>query len=197
MNAKRCIRCSTGLPSILLVFLTLFVSHVSPANASDRPITLQVGGGMRIFNDQLGLKNNVCAGFRMDFEVTDRFSLALDYVFSSPTRSASNAIAHISALRGLARVNLLGGSTRPYVIAGAGGVLMNFSDALDAGTGTVTAGVGLSRALGAHHVVSVEGTEDVYASRSQRFDALGRPTYQSKQTYQPLGTISANFGFRF
>ena len=93
MNVKRCIRCAIGLQPTSLVLLTFVILHVPTANASERPITLQVAGGLRMFNDQLGLKDNVCAGFRMDFGVTDRLSLALDYVFSSPTRSASSNVA--------------------------------------------------------------------------------------------------------
>ena len=74
---------------------------------------------------------------------------------------------------------------------------MNFSDAIDASTGTLTAGAGISHDLGAHQVISIEGSADIYASRRQYFDVYGRPVYDSGNIYQPLGTISANLGFRF
>ncbi len=183
----------------MLAAALVFSGSATPARASatDRPLTLQAGGGMRIFNSQLGLRDNVSLGLRMGLGVTDRLSFALDYVFSAPPRENTDIIAGVSALRGLARFDFLTGSTRPYVIAGVGGVLFNFGDARDYSTGTLTVGYGLSRLLGPHHVISVEATADVYRNRVENFDVAGHLVSRGPRSYQGTGTISANIGYRF
>lgn len=177
--------------------LALTLLCASGVEGAERPVTVQLGGGARMFSRKLALDDDFCSTLRLGLGLTDRITLCLDYVGSSPTRNTTSAIAHVNALRALARVDLLEGGLKPYVIAGAGGVLFNFSDATDTATGTLTAGLGISRGLGDRGVISMEGTADVYAYRSERFDVLGRPTYQSVRSYEPLGTISANLGFRF
>jgi hypothetical protein len=173
------------------------LSPEHPAIAAERPVTLQAGGGVRLFDPELGFDASPCAGLRLGLGVTNHVSFALDYVFSAPARLSTDRIAYISALRGLARIDFLSGATRPYAIAGVGGVLMNFGDARDYSTGTLTGGLGISRLLGSHHVLAIEGTGDVYATRIEYFDLVGQPLYKGPRTHQAMGTISANLGFRF
>ncbi len=181
----------------MLATALLFAAPATPARAfaSDRPLTLQVGGGLRTFNSQLGLRENASMGLRMGLGVTDRLSFALDYVFSAPPRENTDIIAGVSALRGLARFDILSGNTRPYVIAGVGGVLFNFGDARDYSTGTLTVGYGLSRRLGSHNVISIEASADVYRARTEEFTLTGSLLSSGPRSYQGLGTITAAVGF--
>ena len=169
----------------------------APASASERPLTLQAGGGVRIFNSQLALHDNVSLGLRMGLGMTDRLSLALDYVFSSPVRETSNYIAYVSALRGLIRFDLLAGRTRPYLIAGLGGVQFNFNDARDYSTGTLTVGYGLSRRIGPRRTLGLEATADVYRNRVEQFSVTGDLIGYGPRSYQGMGTISASVGIEF
>lgn len=133
----------------------------------------------------------------MGLGVTERLTLALDYVFSAPTRENSNLLANVNALRGLARFDFLTGKTRPYLIAGVGGVLFNFTDARDYSTGTLTVGYGISKRLDPHHVISVEATADVYRNQVENFDVTGRRVSYGPRSYQGMGTISAAIGYQF
>ncbi len=176
---------------------TLLALRAQPAGASERPITIQLAGGVRFFNQELGLGDDFCAGIRMGLGITDRASFGIDYLFSAPVRVSTNRTATISALRGVARMDLLGGATRPYVFAGVGGVAMNFNDAHDSSAGTLTGGLGLSRSIGRSHFVSLEGSVDLYASRVEYYDLEGRVIYVGPRTFEALKTVAANVGVRF
>jgi hypothetical protein len=173
------------------------LAEAVPAAASERPITVQVGGGVRSFNRELGLGDDFCAGIRMGLGITDRASIGLDFLYSAPVRISTNRTASISALRAVARLDLLVGATRPYVFGGVGGVSMNFNDAHDSSGGTLTGGLGVSRSIGRSHFVSLEGSADLYASRVEYYDLEGRVIYVGPRTFQALKTVAVNVGVRF
>src|SRR6185295_7912679 len=127
---------------------------------SDRSVTIQPDAGVRFFNSDVGLGTTASMGIRMDLGITDRFSLGIDYLFSSPTRTNTERLANVDALRALARFDLLSGSTRPFVEVGIGGLRFNFTDAVDYSASAGTLGVGVSHRLGRHHVIQLEGSGD-------------------------------------
>jgi len=165
--------------------------------AAERPITIQVGAGPRIYNQELGLNSDLGAGIRLGLGVSERASIALDFLYTPTNRTTSDQISIITSLRALARMDLLRGPIRPYVLAGAGGVMMNFSDARDVSAGTLTGGLGISRSIGRDHFVSIEGTLDFYSSRVQYYDLEGAVIYDGPQTIETLKMVTVNVGTRF
>ena len=125
---------------LMLLALAALPSAPDRASASEgdgaRPAFVSIMGGWRIFNSQLGLKDDVSAGLRLGLGVAPRVVLMTDFTVSGANRSVGTGTATVHALRALARFDIFGGSTRPYVVTGAGGVLFDFSDAQDYATGT-------------------------------------------------------------
>ncbi len=172
-------------------------SAAAPGDPNERSITLGVSGGLRVFNSQLGLQNNAAAGLRVGLGVTERLTVSLDYVFSAPVRENTDVIAGVSALRSLLRVDLMAGRTRPYLIAGVGGVMFNFGDARDFSTGTLTGGLGISHRFDRRHSISIEATEDAYRARTEEFTLTGSLLRTGPRTTNGLGTIAGGFAMTF
>ncbi len=173
-----------------------------PARAADataeqtRPVTLAFSGGYRIFSRQLGLQNDAAFDLRLGLGVARRASIALDYGLCDPLREVTRQPASVNALRALARVDILEGALRPYVLAGMGGFLINFHDAPDYSEGSLTAGAGIERDLSPRLVLRVEGTADFYRSELITYDAGGNVLTRSARLTNALGTISAGLGVR-
>lgn len=164
---------------------------------SGRPASLVLSGGYRIFNHQLGLQNDAALGVRVGLGVAPRFQLAIDYVLSDPLRASTHKPSSVSALRALARYDVLPGATRAYVVAGAGGLLVNFTDAPDYSTGALTAGVGLERHLTPRMILRLEGTADLYRAEIVAYDPGGAELSRSARLTDALAAISAGIGVEF
>src|SRR6267142_5378516 len=89
------------LPGIHLRVLWMLVVPLAlltlprPAFASERPITVQLGGGLRFFNHELGLNDDVVTEARMGLGITDRTSLGLDFAYTAAVRPSTNRVANI------------------------------------------------------------------------------------------------------
>ena len=170
---------------------------VAGAAGSERTITIQPDAGVRFFNSDVGLDPSASVGIRLDLGVTDRVAVGIDYIFSSPHRKDTGQLANVDALRALARVDLLGGSTRPYIEAGIGGLSFNFTDAVDYGTTAGTLGVGVTHRLGTHQVVILNASGDLYQTRIENYDITGRLMSIGPARWNRLANISAGIGYRF
>ena len=89
---------SAGPLWMLVVPLALLIS-VRPCPAANRPITVQVGGGPRIYNQELGLNSDLGADIRLGLGVSDRASVAFDFLYTPtngtprPTRSPLSPVS--------------------------------------------------------------------------------------------------------
>jgi hypothetical protein len=173
------------------------LSWATPSMASERTITIQPDAGVRFFNSDVGLGSSASVGLRMDLGVADRLAFGIDYIFSSPTRKNSDRLSNVDALRALVRFDLLGGSTRPFIECGIGGLSFNFTDAVDFGTSAGTLGLGVSHRLGRHHVITLEGSGDLYQTRVENYDVTGRLRSIGPARWNRLANVSAGIGYRF
>jgi len=165
--------------------------------AGARPALVSIVGGWRIFSSQLGLRDDASAGLRLGLGVAPRVVLMTDFTVSGANRSVGTGTATVHALRMLARFDILGGSTRPYVVTGAGGVLFDFNDAQDYATGTLTMGYGLEHRFAGSPRVMLEGDLDLYRNRTIVYSSTGQELRRSPKTTQGLGTIALGLVFGF
>ena len=169
----------------------------SRANATERPFTLQVGGGVRTFNNQVGLDDAPSFSLRAGLGMTDRISLAIDAYYSSTSRTNTGASANVEGLRGMVRASVLTGPTRPYAVLGGGAVNLDFRDAYGYSVGTVTGGIGVSRRIGPRKFVEVEGDLDFYRNRVISYDRYGFAARIGPYTARHLSSVMLSIGYEF
>jgi OOP family OmpA-OmpF porin len=113
----------------LLAGLLLLVPSVAAAE-SGIEAGLSVGGhvfssdtelGVADAADQPGPKSSYMMGARLGFVLAQRFALEAEAVLI-PTKSEMGGSATVLGFRGQARLNLLTGPFRPFVVAGYGGM---------------------------------------------------------------------------
>ena len=164
---------------------------------STRPFTVGVQGGVRLFEEGLDLEDDVAFGLRVGMGASERFSVLLDFMQSSPARTTTGAQASVSALRGLTQTRLLLGTVRPYVLAGLGGVLFNFDDTSDTAVGAVTLGGGLEMRLGTRASLYGEGSADLYRARSVSYSPEGEILSSTERDTQTAWTALAGIQVEF
>ena len=162
-----------------------------------RPVTLAAAAGARIFNSQLDLETGGALGLRLGLGVSEHVQVAFDYILSVAIREATNQNAGVHAMRGLLRYDLLAGDTRPYAIAGIGGLYFDFGDAPDYSTGALTLGFGVSRRLGSRTHVTLEGSTDLYQNQVVTYGPTGEELSRSPRTTEGLGTVALGVGMEF
>lgn len=175
--------------SALALFALLAAGAGLPQPASaERTLVVAPVVGVRSFEDDLDLENEASIGFRFGVHTSERISVLVDYVHSVPARGATGQLAYITGLRSLAQVRLLTGPLRPYVVAGVGGVLFNFSDANDTAGGALMLGGGLEVKPWSRTAVFAEGSVDLYRSREVVYSSTGDElSVGPRQTNQILG----------
>jgi opacity protein-like surface antigen len=189
-----------GLLKILspLCALALNVLPVAVTHAEGvRPFTLGVHAGVRLFEEDLDLEDEVAFGLRAGLGASERFSVLLDFLQCSPARTTTGAQASVSALRGLTQARLLLGTVRPYLVAGVGGVLFNFDDTSDTAVGTITAGGGLEMSLGKRADLYAEGSADFYRARPVSYSSEGDVLSSGERDTQTAWTAIAGFRVTF
>ena len=164
---------------------------------STRSAFFEATGGWRIFNSQLGLKNDVSEGVRVGLGLGSRVFLITDFSVSGADRKVGSGTATVHALRTLLRVDVLSGATRPYVVSGAGGILFDFNDAQDYATGALTLGYGIEQRFGGRARVSLEGDVDFYRNRTIVYNSIGQEVSRSPRTTQGLGALALGLGLAF
>lgn len=163
---------ATSVPIAYLVLLLIGLAGPVSAETA-RPFHIGVQGGVRLFEEDLDLEDDVAFGLRVGMGASERFSVLLDFVQSSPARTTTGAQASVSALKGLTQARLLLGTVRPYLLAGLGGVLFNFDDTTDTAVGAVTLGGGVEMKLGTRASLYGEGSADLYRARSVSYSPEG------------------------
>jgi opacity protein-like surface antigen len=184
--------------ALAVAFLSLSTAAVPAARAeSVRPLSVAVQGGVRLFEEDLDLEDDIAFGFRVGMGASERFSVLLDFVQSAPARTTTGAQASVSALRGLTQARLLLGTVRPYLLAGLGGVLFNFDDTSDTAVGAVTVGGGLEMRLGTRASLYGEASADLYRARSVSYSPEGEVLSSSERDTQTAWTALAGFQVEF
>lgn len=200
----RAVPCMWSLPiqvcwvlafALALILLAALCGRAQAQNT--RPFTVGVQGGVRLFEEGLDLEDDVAFGLRVGMGASERFSVLLDFVQSSPARTTTGAQASVSALRGLTQARLLLGTVRPYLVAGLGGVLFNFDDTSDTAVGAVTVGGGLEMKLGTRASLYGEGSADIYRARSVSYSPEGEVLSTTERDTQTAWTALAGLQVEF
>ena len=181
----------------LLLLILLAHGRSNAAEEQPRPVTFAATGGVRLFNNDLDLKNDASFGARLGIQVSDRWGVILDFVASHPIRRSTGQEAPIDALRALARANILTGRIRPYAIAGVGGILFFFSDAGDAAEGSMTFGAGVDFRIARRLFTYLEGSTDIYRADGVVYTPTGVVYQTQPRKTETLGTISIGIGAEF
>ena len=154
-------------------------------------------GGVRLFDEDLGLKEDLAIGGRIGLGMSRRWSVLLDFVASHPIGTVTQQMTAVDALRALARCNILSGRVRPYALAGIGGILFDFGDAPSSAKGAITLGGGFDVRIARKAFAFIEGSADGFQSDTVRYDAVGLPYRVLPQQTWILGTVSLGIGAEF
>ena len=153
--------------------------------------------GVRGFDSSLDLNGEVSFGLRLGTDVSPRFSVMMDYVYTSPSRETTGTPANVTALRGLVRYKVLSGSLRPYLLGGVGGVLFDFRDTFDTGSITLTLGAGAEYRLGSRASLFAEASADGYRSRTVSYSSSGEELEATERETQAVLTGTAGIAVEF
>ena len=164
---------------------------------SVRPFTVGLHGGVRLFEEDLDLEDEVAYGLRAGMGASERFSFLIDFLQSSPARTTTGAQASVSALRGLTQARILTGTVRPYLLAGLGGVLFDFDDTNDTAVGAVTAGGGVEMRLGSRASLYTEISTDIYRARTVSYSPEGVAQESTDRDTQMAWTGLVGFQVEF
>jgi hypothetical protein len=188
-----------GRPVATLVVSLLFLLAGTPAARAEsaRPFSVGLHAGVRLFEEDLDLEDDVAFGLRAGMGACERFTVLLDFVQSSPARVTTGAQASVSVLRGLTQTRLLLGTVQPYLLAGLGGVLFNFDDTSDTAVGAVTFGGGIEMRLGTRASLYGEGSADLYRARSVSYSPEGEVLSSTERDTQTAWTVLTGFQVEF
>ena len=162
-----------------------------------RPFIVALSAGVHSFEDKLDLESDVALGFRAGAGINDRVTFLMEYVFAGPARKTTGSLAHVSSLRGLAQVRLLRSSVRPYLLAGVGGVLFNFDDAVDTATGAATFGGGVEVEPWSRVSFFAEGYADIYRARSVSYSSTGAVLTSTERSTDTVGALMTGVAVEF
>jgi hypothetical protein len=192
-------RAASWLLATALLLLTAGASaaETAPTDYPQRPFLIALTAGVRSFEQKLDLGSEVAVGLRAGAGVNDRVTFLLEYVHTAPARKTTGATAHVSAVRGLAQVRLLRSAVRPYLLAGVGGILFNFEDAVDTAAGTVTFGGGIEFEAWKHVSLFAEGYADIYRARSVTYTSTGEVLTSTERSTDTVGAGMAGIAVEF
>lgn len=153
--------------------------------------------GVRTFESKLDLETEAAIGLRLGAGVNDRVTVWMDAVHSVPARKTTGRLAYVTALRGLAQIRFTHGTVRPYLLAGVGGVLFNFSDANDTAAGEVTVGGGVEYRASPRVQLFAEWSGDFYRARTVVYGSTGNEISSSPRSTDAATTIAAGLAVGF
>jgi opacity protein-like surface antigen len=185
------------VPTLVVSLLFLLVGTAAAGAESARPFSVGLHAGVRLFEEDLDLEDDVAFGLRAGLGACERFTVLLDFVQSSPARITTGAQASVSALRGLTQTRLLLGTVQPYLLAGLGGVLFNFDDTSDTAVGALTFGGGIEMRLGSRASLYGEGSADLYRARSVAYSPEGEVLSSTERDTQTAWTVLTGFQVEF
>lgn len=171
---------------------------VPPVRAEgERPLLAAVMAGVRSFDSDLGLESEAAFGARFGMGVTNRVTVWLDALTTSPSRKVSGEAADVTALRAMVQARILTGALSPYVTVGAGGMIFNFQDSVDAAGGIATFGGGVDWRLARRTRLFAEGTADLYRARTVSYSPTGEELSSSPRDTQSATTVAAGVALEF
>lgn len=186
------------------IFLLFLVAAARPADAGGseparqgRSIIIGTTIGARFFPEELQLGNDFAFGGRVGLGLDRRWALLLDFVAAHTYRESTGEAAYVDALRILGRANLLTGRFRPYVLAGAGGLLFLFQDTPTTAGAAATFGLGADFRLAPQTFVFVESSLDLYSQQEIEYDFFGGVAFSGQDRARTLGAVSAGLGVEF
>jgi hypothetical protein len=182
---------------LLLVSARTAVAENTASGTPHRPFILALSAGVHSFEQKLDLGSEVAVGIRGGAGVNDRVTLLLEYVHTAPARKTTGATARISSVRGLAQIRLLRSAVRPYFLAGVGGVLFNFEDAVDTAAGTATFGGGVEVEPWNRVSFFAEGYADIYRARSVTYSSTGDELSTTERSTDTVGAGMAGIAVEF
>jgi hypothetical protein len=181
-----------------LLFLTASALGMAAAPArAERTLIVAPVAGLRSFESKLDLGDEAAIGARFGIGTSDRVSVLVDYIHTAPARKSTGDLAYITGLRTLAQIRILTGLFRPYVVAGVGGVLFNFSDASDTAGGAVTLGGGVEVKPWRRASLFAEGSFDFYRSREVFYSTTGQEVDAGSRSTDHIATIEAGAALEF
>lgn len=161
-----------------------------------RPVISAVGS-WRVFSDEMNLRSEWAYGARFGLQSSSRLSLYIDYVECKTWRRVSGRSAEVMSLRALARVDLLRGDVRPYVIGGLGGILFQFRDRPNAGVGTMIVGLGTEGKFAERWRIFGEAGLDHFYYEPVVYSPTGTPLSTGQRNADLIGTGSIGIGWTF
>jgi hypothetical protein len=180
-----------------LLWSAILVSMPSHA-AAEPSFELGMAAGMRWFGDNVSLEEDASLSLRMGLRTGSVFTLWTDLNRSEPKGKYSRNPALVTGLRMLGQVDLrTEGVVRPYLLAGVGGLLFDFTDRTDAAFGTLTAGGGVGFTVGTRTRLFLEGTADFFWADENRYDVTGRPLNPTDRYGESSLMASAGLSVRF
>jgi len=162
-----------------------------------RPLQLALFAGGRSFESRLDLSSEFAAGGRVGLDLGRHAALFMDAVYTTPTRTTTNAFTRVISVRTLVQVRPLSGRLRPYAIGGLGGVLFDFEDTPDASGGTLTGGVGVEWNVRDRFALFGEGSIDWYRNRYITYAPTGERLTVSDRSMAQIRTFGAGLLARF
>jgi hypothetical protein len=185
---------------VTLLVVVLVACTLAPppfASATEWRPVLSAVGSWRFFSDEMNLRSEWGYGARFGLESSSRLSLFIDYVECKTWRRATSRAAEVMSLRALARVDLLRGAVRPYVIGGLGGLLFQFRDAPNAGVGAMVFGVGAEGKVAEQWRVFGEGGLDHFYYERVFYSPSGSRLSASQRNADIIMTASIGIGRTF
>jgi hypothetical protein len=185
---------------VAAVGLAGFLLPVCPTTALAQPSrSIQVGlsAGARSFASRLDLSSEFAGGVRVGLDLGRHASLLMDAVYTTPTRTTTNAFTRVISVRTLVQVRPLSGRLRPYAIGGLGGTLFDFEDTPDASGGTLTGGVGVEWDVRDRFALFGEGSIDWYRNRYVTYAPTGERLSISDRTTEQIRSFGAGLLARF
>jgi hypothetical protein len=180
------------------LFVAILCGGASTGTArAERTLVVAPVVGLRSFESKLDLGTEAAVGARLGIGTSDRVSVLVDYIHTAPARGSTGQLAYITGLRTLAQVRVLTGQVRPYVIAGVGGVLFNFSDANDTAGGAVTLGAGVEVKPWRRAALFAEGSLDFYRSREVLYSTTGDVLSSGPRSTDQISTVEAGVALEF
>ncbi len=194
--SRSCLALAT-LVALLLMTRPARADETASEGSPHRPFIIALSAGVHAFEQKLDLGSEVAVSLRGGAGVNDRVTLLLEYVHTTPARKTTGATARVSSVRGLAQVRLLRSSVRPYLLAGVGGVLFNFEDAVDTAAGTATFGGGVEVEPWNRVSFFAEGYADIYRARSVTYSSTGEVLTTTERSTDTVGAGMAGIAVEF
>lgn len=169
-----------------------------PARAeAGRSLVIAPVIGLRSFESSLDLEDEAAIGLRFGMNTSERISVVVDYLHSVPARESTGQLAYITSLRTLGQVRLMTGPLRPYIVAGVGGVLFNFSDANDTAGGALTLGAGVEIKPWRRTALFLEGSTDLYRTREVVYSTTGDELSVTPRRTDQVTSVTAGVSVEF